>query len=59
MPQPIPIAVMSWEMAVSLSDPETLEVLQTTSDSVQARMLMTTMISAATGTVYFSKVRIR
>ena len=53
------MAVISCVIAVKLSPPLTVEWPQTTSTFVQARMLITTMIAAATGTVYFSNVRIR
>ena len=59
IPHPTPIAVNSCVYAVSLSAPCAVEWLHTTFTFVHARMLMTTMISAATGTVYFSNEWIR
>ena len=56
----MPIAVSSWEIEVSLSAPLTVELLHVTSDFGPRRArVMTAMISAAIGTVYFSNVRIR
>jgi hypothetical protein len=58
MPQPTPIAVSSWVIAVNLSPPETVELLQTTSAFVHARMLITISRAPVIGTVYFSNDRI-
>lgn len=60
MPQPTPIAVMSrvsiakWAAGGS----ELVSPQLTTPGRVQARMLISPMMIAVTGTVYFSKVRI-
>ena len=59
MPQPTPIAVSSCVYAVSLSAPCAVECVHTMFTFVQARMLMTSTITAATGTVYFSNDWIR
>src|SRR3954451_18725405 len=51
MPQPTPIAVISCVIEVHLSPPLAVECVQTTSTFVQARIEITIMNAAATGTV--------
>ena len=59
MPQPTPIAVISSVIIAMCAPGGSVDVRFqfTTPGRVQARMLIRTMITTVTGTVYFSKVR--
>jgi hypothetical protein len=59
IPQPTPIAVISCVIAVNLSPPLAVELVQEMSTLDHARIDISTMIAAATGTVHFSNVWIQ
>ena len=59
MPQPTPIAVVSCVIDVHFAPPCAVECPQTTSTFVQARIDISSMIAAATGTVHFSNAWIQ